>query len=544
MEITNLIRRNILELNPYSTARDECKMQMDIYLDANESPFDNGINRYPSPMQKELKDEISTLFKINVNNIFVGNGSDEAIDIIFRIFCTPSKDSIIAITPSYGMYKVAAQVNDIKCIEYKLNNNFDINAQELLMLCTQNTKIIFLCSPNNPTGNLLNKNEIIKIIENFNGIVVVDQAYIDFANDSGFTNYIVKYPNLIVLQTLSKGYGMAGLRVGLAFANQYVISIMNKVKYPYNISKPCQDNAIELLQNILPIKQKIELIVKERERVVKYLSKNSMINKIYPSSSNFILIEFKEKDKIFNLLKDNGIIVRDRSSLPLCDNCLRITIGNPKENDKLLRLLNTPIIEEPDNKLTKNKREIFITRKTKETSVQIHLNLDLVSPPYISTKLNFFNHMLEQIGYHSGIKLNILCNGDINVDCHHTIEDVAIALGDALNIALGKRDKISRYAFSLPMDEADILINLDLGGRIDFKWDVIFKNQYIGDVNSQMFEHFFKTIAQNLKCNLHITAKGDNDHHIVEGVFKGFARALKQAIKEEDNIINSSKGCL
>ena len=316
---------------------------------------------------------------------------------------------------------------------------------------------------------------------------------------------------------------------------------MNNIKYPYNISIINKEEAIKELDDFLKINERISSIKEERERVSKLLTTSKEVNRVYPSHGNFILVDFKEKDKIFNLLKENGIIVRDRSSLFNCSNCLRISIGTKDENNKLLEVLN---IKHDTSKIINNDRVALINRKSNETNINIKLNLDKFSKPSINTGLHFFNHMLEQIGYHSGIGLNIFCDGDLAVDEHHTIEDVAIVLGDALLQALGTKENIERYGFYLPMDESDIKLNIDLGGRIDFKWDVKFKSQIIGGINNQMFEHFFKSLSEHLKCNLHIKARGENDHHIVEGIFKAFARALKQAINTNNTFTPSSKGIL
>lgn len=559
-ELYNLFRENIKQLTPYSTARDDCKAKMDIYLDANENPYNNGVNRYPSPFQYEVKSLISSLKKIPVENIFLGNGSDEPIDLIYRIFCEPGKSSALIVTPGYGMYSVAARINDVQTIESLLSDKFELESNKVLSDIRPDTKVVFICSPNNPSSNLLDKEEIEKIIVQFNGIVVVDEAYIDFADTEGFTPMIKKYSNLIVLQTLSKAWGMAGLRLGMAIACPLIINTMNQVKYPYNISVVNQQKAIELLQNILPAKERIDIIKKEREALIIKLTQMKGVEKVFPSQANFLLVRFKDKDIIFNGLQSKGIIVRDRSSLPGCSGCLRITVGTPQENKALLDALYaingmaTPNEKEipgteaasKEIKEGKTERKALVTRNTKETSIQISINLDNFSNPFVSTGLYFFNHMLEQIGYHGGIGLNIICSGDLATDDHHTIEDTAIALGEALYQALGDKKGIERYGFSLPMDEADATVLMDLGGRIDFAWDVKFLDSMIGDVHSQMFEHFFKSISEHLKCNLHIKASGKNDHHVIEGVFKAFARALKCAVRQDQSGfgIPSSKGTL
>ena len=553
--IYKLIRENIKGLVPYSTARDDCKMKMDICLDANESPYENGINRYPSPKQDELKKAIGILKKNSPDNIFLGNGSDEAIDLVYRIFCDPCKSSAVIVSPSYGMYSVAAKINDVRIIESYLNERFELDADSVLADIEDDTKVVFICSPNNPSGNLLNGDEIIKIIEKFDGIVVVDEAYIDFADNQSFSSLIDKYPNLIVLQTLSKAWGMAGLRIGIAIANKYVIDVFNKVKYPYNISVLNQQKALEVLRNCLETFNRIEQIKDERDKLTAELSELDEVCEVFPSDANFILVRFKDAESIFNYLKDNGIIVRNRSSIKYCNNCLRISVGTPQENETLLSALKKTCIASEESESIENSgiadtgtigRTAKYVRNTKETSIQVSVDLNRFYPPFVSTGMNFLNHMLEQIAWHGGIGLRIVADGDLAVDDHHTVEDTAIALGTALLTALGNKAGIGRYGFSLPMDEAQATVLLDLGGRIDFKWEAEFSGNYIGDVNSQMFKHFFKSLAENLKCNIHIKANGENDHHIIEGIFKAFARALKQAVKVYADGMEpaSSKGCL
>ncbi|MFI3294415.1 MAG: histidinol-phosphate transaminase [Rikenellaceae bacterium] len=341
MNIKNLVRPNILSLAPYSTARDEFEGEMDSYLDANESPYDNGCNRYPDPHQKLLKKRICELKNIPIGNLFLGNGSDEAIDLIFRLFCTPSHDTALAITPSYGMYRVAALTNDVELQEVTLCDDFTLDATALLGQVTPRTKVVFLCSPNNPSGNLLDPQQVIQIIENFEGIVVVDEAYIDYSDSEGFVPLLDRYENLIVLQTLSKSWGMAALRVGMAISSEFIVSLMSKIKYPYNINALAQAKALEMLsaENVREHNRQIEETILERERVTARLSNSAVVKEIYPSAANFILVRVSDALSLYNRLIDNRIIVRNRSSIILCGNTLRITIGTPPENDNLIKIL-------------------------------------------------------------------------------------------------------------------------------------------------------------------------------------------------------------
>ena len=337
MKIESLIRENIRNLAPYSTARDEYSGNLGIYLDANENPFDSGINRYPDPHQRSLKERLAQIKGVSPSMIFTGNGSDEAIDLMFRIFCTPSVDEAISIAPTYGMYKVAAAINDVKLVEVALDEDFALSSAKILEAVTAQTKLVFLCSPNNPSGNLLSGSEIERVLREFHGIVVLDEAYIDFAaQGSSFLSKIVDYENLVVLQTLSKAWGMAGIRLGLAFASELIISTMNRVKYPYNINVLTNRVALE---NLHSIDSQLTVIVSERERLRQEFSKFDFIKTVFPSDANFLLIKVEEPRKLYDRLIDRGVIVRDRSRVAGCEGCLRVTVGTPEENSKLLEIL-------------------------------------------------------------------------------------------------------------------------------------------------------------------------------------------------------------
>ncbi|MGM9768160.1 MAG: histidinol-phosphate transaminase [Candidatus Cryptobacteroides sp.] len=334
-DIETLVRPNVRNLCPYSTARDEYQGSVGVFLDANESPYPTGFNRYPDPHQKALKARISEIKGIPVDNIFLGNGSDEAIDLIFRVFCAPGQDNVVAIEPSYGMYGVAAATNDIEIKPFRLGEDFSLDPDALLDACDPATKVIFICSPNNPSGNAFRTSTLLDVVRRFPGIVVVDEAYIDFSSKPSLITYIDKMPNLIVLQTMSKARGMAGLRLGMAFANVRIISLMSMIKYPYNISKLVQETALEALEK--PVDEEVAQIVKERCRLAGVLGKFPCVRKIYPSDANFLLVEFDDADRMYGHLLRDGIIVRNRNNVPGCKGCLRITVGLPEENDRLLK---------------------------------------------------------------------------------------------------------------------------------------------------------------------------------------------------------------
>lgn len=335
--VMRLVRNNIRSLAPYSTARDEYKGELGVFLDANENPFDNGYNRYPDPRQIKLKTAISQIKAVSIQQLFVGNGSDEAIDLCIRVFCEPRIDNIVTIAPTYGMYSVAANINDVETREVQLGVDFALPKEELLAACDGNTKIIFICSPNNPTGNSFSIIDITYLLENFNGIIVVDEAYIDFASSPGVTPLIQRYPNLIVLQTLSKAYGLAALRLGLAIANEFIIDIFAKVKYPYNINLAGMERAMTLLER--NVQSEIMLLKEERMRLEKALAAIPCVKHVFPSDANFILVKVDDAHALYNELISNKVIVRDRSHIRGCEGCLRITVGTPRENSQLLKIL-------------------------------------------------------------------------------------------------------------------------------------------------------------------------------------------------------------
>jgi len=337
--IQSLLRDNIKKLKAYASAREEFTGEASIYLDANENPFNNGINRYPDPRQKDLKKVICQIKNIKEDNIVIGNGSDETIDLLIRSFCNPGRDNIIINTPTYGMYEVVANINDIECREITLNSQFQPDIKGILEKVTGNTKIIFLCSPNNPTGNCIDKDLIIELLDKYNGIVVVDEAYIDFAKGNSCVDILEKYPNLVILQTLSKAWGMAGLRIGFCIADKEITDILNKIKYPYNVNALSLKYAENKLKDIENAEYLKDILIKEREKLSKELLKLSFSLKVYPSDANFILWKVNNADKLYNYLASKGIITRKRSIPPLIENCIRVSVGTPEENYTLLEKL-------------------------------------------------------------------------------------------------------------------------------------------------------------------------------------------------------------
>ena len=339
MDLEKLLRKNIHSLQPYSSARDEFKGEASVYLDANENPYNAPFNRYPDPLQWKLKEQISKIKSVAPENIFLGNGSDEPIDLMYRAFCEPRIDNVVAIEPTYGMYKVCANINDVEYRKVLLNENFDFKATDLLAATDENTKLIWLCSPNNPTGNSLNRDGIIKILTDFKGIVILDEAYIDFASESSFSEKLAQFPNLVILQTFSKAWGSAAIRLGMAYASVEIISVLNKIKYPYNINLLTQEQALKAVQHAEEVSNWVNILLKERTVLVEALKQLSIVQHIYPTDSNFVLVKVNDANATYNYLVDKGIIIRNRSTISLCLGCLRITVGTPEENRILIKAL-------------------------------------------------------------------------------------------------------------------------------------------------------------------------------------------------------------
>ena len=338
--LQQLVRPNIWNLAPYSSARDEYSgKEAHVFLDANENPYNAPYNRYPDPLQRDLKKMLEKVKGVPAENIFLGNGSDEAIDLPYRIFCEPGRDNVVAIEPTYGMYKVCADINDVEYRPVLLDENYEFQADRLLAACDQHTKLIWICSPNNPTGNSMNRNEILKVIEGFEGIVIVDEAYIDFAQQLSMRQELTKYPNLVILQTMSKAWGSAAIRLGMAFASKEMIQIYNKVKYPYNVNMLTQQQAMEMLKDPFEIDKYVKILLTERSYLVQAFTELPICKQMYKTDANFFLALMTDAQKIYDYLVDRGIIVRNRTRVKLCNDCLRITVGTRTENQELLSAL-------------------------------------------------------------------------------------------------------------------------------------------------------------------------------------------------------------
>lgn len=340
-DLNKLVRESVLKLQPYSSARDEYVSDGSemIFLDANENPFDNGVNRYPDPYQRSLKSLLAEQKGVSENQILLGNGSDEVLDLIYRAFCEPNQDNIITLPPTYGMYKVLAGINAVKNKEVLLTNDFEPNVDEILMAMNIKTKLLFICSPNNPTGNAFKEEAIEKLLKYFQGLVVIDEAYIDFSKDESWLSKLDNYPNLIVTQTLSKAYGLAGIRLGICYASEEIIGILNKIKPPYNVNQLTQQRALQRVLNHDLVQQEVQQILKERQELMKALEGLGFVEVLYPTDANFILAKVDDANKRYQQLLSKQVVVRNRSTQPLCENTLRFTVGTPEENKKLIAIL-------------------------------------------------------------------------------------------------------------------------------------------------------------------------------------------------------------
>jgi histidinol-phosphate aminotransferase len=551
--LENITRPEILTLIPYSSARSEYAGDDDsIRLDANESPFspytytpnDERLNRYPEPQPTALKQKLAELYQVKPEQLLITRGADEGIDLLIRCFCAPGKDSIIFTPPTFSAYKIFAQINNTAAIASLLDpeNDFMPDSADLLTKSTPDTHIIFLCSPNNPTASTVPLSFIddLCVQSSEKRLVVVDEAYIEFSDTVSATTLLHKHPHLVILRTLSKAYGLAGARVGVVMAHPEIIQTLKKILSPYPIPTSSAKRALEALSPIglSYANRHIKEILSEKARIVSILEKSPDIEHIFPSKTNFLLFKVKDPDEVYMRLKRQGVIIRNISkNLP---GALRVTIGKKEENNLFIQIITGNISEK-----TLTERVAAKIRKTNETDIMVHLSLDPEKQRIdIDTGIPFFDHMLEQLAKHSGISLEIKAIGDTHIDGHHTVEDVAIVLGQALKEALGDKCGIGRYGFVLPMDEACTQAAIDLSGRGALVFQATFKTSHAGDFPTEMLKHFFLTLAINMEAAIHIHINGENAHHMIESSFKAFAQSLKQAIAQTGNGIPSTKGVL
>jgi len=542
-------RPEILAMKGYSSARSLYKGSEDtIFLDANECPFEpliaaQGYARYPDQQPPALVRALCELYDLSARNMAVMRGADEAIDILLRVFCRPGIDNILICPPTFAMYEQAALIQGANIYKAPLKSDFSLDEDGMFSTADENTRLVFLCSPNNPTGNLLSPEAVARVCRHFqdSALVVLDETYIEYAGQPSLIPWIEKYPNLVVLRTLSKAYASAGVRCGIAAARQEIIQLMLKILPPYPIPVPVTQAVLQILseKNRERITRKRAETQKTKVDFLASLKTIPEVRHIYPSDANFVLVKTSDAEAFTKKCRAANIIVRDQSHQPGLENCVRISIGTSDQMALLLAVLKG---ETPER--SQYGRTATVRRRTNETSIAVNVNLDAPGPVSINTGIGFYDHMLEQIARHGGFSLMLECAGDLEIDPHHTIEDCAIALGQALRQALGDKAGIGRYGFTLPMDEALAQVAIDLSGRYYLAFEGDFPASHVGDLPTDMVEHVFRSLAENLQANCHIKVTGENTHHMVEACFKGFGRALRQAIRREGSELPSTKGVL
>ncbi len=552
--LDNLIRPDLLALAAYSSARTEAgDAAISIAIDANESPWPAygpiaaayGGNRYPEPQPPALCARLAAVYGVKVEQVLVGRGSDEAIDLLLRICCRAGQDEIVICPPTYGMYKVSADVQGAKTLKVPLTKEWQLDAPAILKSCTANTKLIFLPSPTAPMGHLLKREDILALCKGRaeKSLIVVDEAYIDFTTQpEGMLAELANYSNLVITRTMSKGHGLAGERIGVAIAQPELIAYMQKIQAPYPLTKSSIAAALDALSpnGLIQGVERRKLLVAERERMAKVLPQSPYVTGVFPSAANFLLIQTKDSKAVMQQLLRFGIRARDRNSeIP---NTVRLSIGTPEENQAVLQALG---INASVAKAGPVPRLFSKQRKTKETSIDVTVSLDEPGFQDISTGIGFFDHMLAQLSSHGGFGLVLHCKGDLEIDQHHSIEDCALALGEALKGALGDKRGIARFGFQAPLDEALANVTIDLSGRPYFVFTGTLPSKTVGEMSSEMVPHFFHSLATAMSASIHLTVQGENTHHMVEASFKATGRALRQAFQREGgNNIPSTKGIL
>ncbi len=517
-----------------------------LHLDANESPYAPppikgaaDYNRYPGQQPLALMARLADLYGVPANNIMLGRGADEAIDILLRTFCDAGKDSVLICPPTFGYFKTAAQIQGADIIEVPLTDDFTWDSKAVLT-AAPDAKLIFLCSPNNPTGNIIEGDLIERLCQACpNSLIIVDEAYQEFSSTEGYVSKLEDYRNLVITRTLSKAYGLAGVRAGVAIAHSDIIALMRKVLPPYPIPRPVERAVMAALSPAAMSLHNARLseLLSERSRLAEGMVKSEFVRHILPSEANFLAFLTHEPESMLRALNKRNVKIRDfRSKLP---GLFRITVGLPDENTIALAAFGVGQNE------VKPQRVAEVQRTTKETDISIRVNLDETAPIDIDTGLGFFDHMLEALAKHGGFSLRLKCAGDLHIDAHHTVEDCALALGLALKTALGDKAGIGRFGFVMPMDETQARVAIDLSGRASMTFKGAFPSDHVGDFPAEMCPHFFESLAQTLGAAIQIDVEGDNTHHIIEASFKGVARALRPAISRSyGDAVPSTKGVL
>ena len=544
-----LARPEVHALAPFDIgARAAAGLADVISLDANENPFpplgssalDAGINRYPEPQPVRLRQVMASLYGVAPSALVVTRGADDAIDLLIRTFCRAGEDAVLVATPTFSAYAHFAQFQGARVIEAKLTPDFDLDTEAFLAAAWTGAglKLAFICSPNNPTGNSVPPAQVLEIADVLpETIIVLDEAYIEFSDLESLAVEAMKRPNLVVLRTLSKAYGLAGARIGCAIANEELIGLLQRALPPY----PLPTLSIEAaLAALAPARRavhqdRIERILAERTRVAERLAGSPLVRNVRSGGGNFLFLEVDDAPSLAHKLDSLGIRVRFRENA--APGGVRLTIGTPEENDAALAAFGV-------GEAGASSRRAEVARDTRETRIAVAVDLDRAAPRRIATGISFYDHMLDQVAAHGGFSLILSCDGDLDVDGHHSIEDCAIAFGSALGRALGERRGIGRFGFALPMDEAEAQVLLDLSGRPCSVFKGRFKTSHIGAYPTEMTEHVFRSLADSLGASIHVRVSGENDHHKTEACFKALGRALRQAVRREGGGVPSTKGML
>jgi len=539
----NITRKAVLDMNAYSARGGSTDA---LHLDANENPYapppvssTKDFNRYPEQQPAALRARLAALYGARPEQVMVGRGADEGIEVLLRTFCD-SEDNILICPPTFGYYKTCAQIQGCGLVEAPLNDDFTWNRELILKTAkgTKNLKAIFICTPNNPTGGELAQDFIEQLCRDFpNTLIAVDEAYNEFSDAPSFAGRIDEFPNLFVMRTLSKAYALAGVRGGVAIADTRVIDMMLKVLPPYPIARPVEGAIMKALSpSAMSVHaDRIDETLEQRARMAEELLRSQYVKTVYPSAANFLLLDITNDDVLFTELTKRNVKIRDyRGSTGK----VRISIGSPAENTVALKAFGVS----PKNTSQDRVGEEF--RKTNETDIAVRVNLDDTRIVKIDTGIGFYDHMLEQIAKHGGMGLTLTCKGDLHIDGHHTIEDTALAFGTALKKALGNKAGIGRYGFTMPMDETQARVAVDLSGRPSAVFKGEFPTDHVGDFPVEMCPHFFESLAQTLGAAIHIDVEGENSHHMIEACFKGVGRALRPAFAIVGGDIPSTKGSL
>ena len=545
-----LARPEIVALEPFDiAAQANGSFAPDaIKLDANENPFPPlsegplaaGLNRYPEPQPERLTRAMSALYGVAPANIVVTRGADDAIDMLVRAFCRPGQDAVAIPKPTFSAYSHFARVQGARVIDVPLGENFDFDATAYVeaLKGEPNLKLAFICSPNNPTGNEIDPALVLRVADALpDTIIVLDEAYLEFCETPSLAAEASARDNLVVLRTLSKAFGLAGARIGCAIGNLELIAIAARALPPYPLPSLSIEAAMAALApSRRPVhEQRIARIRADRERLVRLLEQSPIVKSVRSGGGNFLFLEVHEPEALGAKLRALGIRVRFRPNA--APGGVRLTIGTEQENAAALAAFGVPAIEE-------EVRRAELVRDTRETQIAVTLDLERAEPRSISTGIPFYDHMLDQVAAHAGFSLVLSCDGDLDIDGHHSIEDCAIAVGTALGRALGDKRGIGRFGFALPMDETEAQVLIDLSGRPFSRFEGEFEASHIGEYPTEMTPHVFRSLADSLGAAIHVRVQGENDHHKTEACFKAFGRALRQAVRREGDALPSTKGVL